>query len=57
MTSIHAGVSRTLNVTYLQPVRQGLTLSIECMLRSIGKRLCTVPSPLSPLLIDADMIV
>ncbi len=34
------GVSRTLNITYLQPVRRGAVLEIECMLRSIGKRLC-----------------
>jgi acyl-coenzyme A thioesterase 13 len=34
------GVSRTLSITYLQPVRRGATVLVECMLRSIGKRLC-----------------
>ncbi|KAK5173048.1 uncharacterized protein LTR77_003170 [Saxophila tyrrhenica] len=38
---VFGGVSRTLNVTYLQPVKQGAVLEIECMLRSIGKRLST----------------
>lgn len=48
------GVSRSLNVTYLQPILQGMVLRIECMLRSVGKRLCECfkPSPLMLLQID-----
>ena len=34
------GVTRTLNITLLQPIPRGITLTVECMLRSIGKRLC-----------------
>jgi len=35
----YAGVSRTLNVTYLKPVPVGETVIIECEVVSIGKRL------------------
>lgn len=34
------GVSRTLGVTYLKPVQLGAVVSVECQLRSIGRRLC-----------------
>ncbi|KAK4502192.1 hypothetical protein PRZ48_005617 [Zasmidium cellare] len=33
------GVSRTLSVTYLKPVRLGRTVEIVCEVRSIGRRL------------------
>ena len=36
----YPGVSRTLNVTYLSPAQLGTVIVIECMLRSIGSRLC-----------------
>lgn len=35
------GVSRTLSVTYLRPVFLGETITIDCSLKSIGRRLCT----------------
>lgn len=34
------GVSRTLSVTYLKPVKLGGVVRVECEVRSIGKRLC-----------------
>ena len=34
------GVTRTLGITMLAPIQRGQTIVIECMLRSIGKRLC-----------------
>jgi len=36
------GVSRTLNVTYLQPVPGGTRVVIECSVEHIGKRLCSL---------------
>lgn len=33
------GVSRTLNVTYLRPLQGGTTVTIECLVRSVGRRL------------------
>ena len=36
----HGGVTRTLNITLLQPILLGTILKVECTLRSIGKRLC-----------------
>ncbi|RYP55644.1 hypothetical protein DL769_010091 [Monosporascus sp. CRB-8-3] len=35
------GVSRTLGVTYLQPVPAGSTVDVECELLQVGRRLCT----------------
>lgn len=35
------GVTRTLNITMLQPIPAGSKLLVECKLKSIGKRLCT----------------
>lgn len=35
----HGGVSRTLNVTYLRPVAKGSVIRIECVVRSVGKKL------------------
>lgn len=34
------GVSRTLSVTYLRPTPLGTTVVVDCVLRSIGSRLC-----------------
>lgn len=34
------GVSRTLSVTYLRPVRLGRVVRVECQVRSVGRRLC-----------------
>ena len=34
------GVTRTLNITMLQPIPRGAELLVECKLKSIGKRLC-----------------
>lgn len=34
------GVTRTLNITMLQPIPRGTKLSVSCKLKSIGKRLC-----------------
>ena len=34
------GVTRTLNITMLQPIPQGAKLDVICKLKSIGKRLC-----------------
>jgi uncharacterized protein (TIGR00369 family) len=34
-----AGVSRTLNVTYLRPIPVGETIIIECEVVAVGKRL------------------
>ena len=34
------GVTRTLNITMLQPIPAGTKLLVECKLKSIGKRLC-----------------
>lgn len=34
------GVSRTLSVTYLKPVKLGGVARVECQVRSIGRRLC-----------------
>ncbi|ETN40896.1 uncharacterized protein HMPREF1541_05176 [Cyphellophora europaea CBS 101466] len=36
------GVSRTLNVTYMRPVRQGITVLIECEVLQVGKRLAMI---------------
>ncbi|RQM07928.1 hypothetical protein DH86_00000811 [Scytalidium sp. 3C] len=38
----YAGVSRTLNVTYLRPVPEGEEVLIECDVVHAGKRLCTL---------------
>lgn len=32
-------MSRTLNVTYLRPVTNGSVIRIECVVRSVGKKL------------------
>jgi acyl-coenzyme A thioesterase 13 len=39
---LYLGVSRTLNVTYLQPIPLGEEILVECELLSIGKRLATI---------------
>jgi len=39
---LFAGVTRTLNVTYLRPVPQGEEILIECEVVHAGKRLCTL---------------
>ncbi|KAF2214173.1 hypothetical protein CERZMDRAFT_38777 [Cercospora zeae-maydis SCOH1-5] len=36
------GVSRTLTVTYLRPVRMGMTIEIRCEVLQIGARLATI---------------
>lgn len=37
-----AGVTRTLNVTYLRPVPLGETVLVECEVVHAGKRLCAL---------------
>lgn len=37
-----AGVSRTLNVTYIRPVAAGVKVLIECEVVHAGKRLCSL---------------
>jgi len=39
---MYAGVTRTLNVTYLKPVPIGQTVLIESEVVSAGKRLCVL---------------
>lgn len=34
------GVSRTLGVTYLRPVKGGREVRVECVVRGVGRRLC-----------------
>ncbi|CAG8971120.1 hypothetical protein HYALB_00008597 [Hymenoscyphus albidus] len=41
---LYAGVSRTLNVTYLRPVPVGTTVIIDSTVVHAGKRLCTLAS-------------
>ena len=41
-TSTDAGVSRTLNCTYLRPVPMGETVIIESEVVHAGKRLCAI---------------
>ncbi|EHK99921.1 putative Acyl-coenzyme A thioesterase 13 [Glarea lozoyensis 74030] len=38
----YAGVSRTLNVTYIKPVPVGETVLVECSIVHAGRRLCTI---------------
>lgn len=38
----YAGVTRTLQVTYLRPMAQGDVVLIECEVVHAGKRLCTI---------------
>ncbi|KAK5634203.1 hypothetical protein RRF57_009917 [Xylaria bambusicola] len=38
----YGGVSRTLNVTYLRPVRVGTTVDIECEVVHAGQRLSSL---------------
>lgn len=38
----YAGVSRTLNCTYLRPVAVGTRVRIECEVVSLGRNLCTI---------------
>jgi len=37
-----AGVSRTLNVTYIRPVPAGVKVLIDCEVVHAGKRLCSL---------------
>ncbi|KAI9054615.1 hypothetical protein LZ554_001768 [Drepanopeziza brunnea f. sp. 'monogermtubi'] len=39
---VFAGVSRTLNVTYLRPIPVGETVLVECEVVHAGKRLCSL---------------
>lgn len=39
---IFGGVSRTLSVTFLRPVREGVDLTIECEVLQQGQRLSTI---------------
>lgn len=41
---LFGGVSRTLSVTYMRPVRQGVTVVIECEVLQVGQRLATIRS-------------
>jgi uncharacterized protein (TIGR00369 family) len=38
----YAGVTRTLNVTYLRPMVEGEEIILECEVVHAGKRLCTI---------------
>jgi acyl-coenzyme A thioesterase 13 len=39
---VFGGVSRTLAVTYLRPVRMGVTVEIHCEVLQMGRRLATL---------------
>lgn len=43
---MYAGVTRTLNVTYLKPVEAGEKVVVESEVVSAGKRLCVIKGAL-----------
>jgi acyl-coenzyme A thioesterase 13 len=39
---VFGGVSRSLSVTYLRPVRMGMTVEVHCEVLQMGQRLATI---------------
>ena len=39
---VFGGVSRSLSVTYLRPVRMGMTVEVRCEVLQMGQRLATI---------------